>query len=861
MEKNKAIVKKKILVVDDQKINRSILRKLLSDDYVVLEAENGQVALDILEHTYGSISLILLDIVMPVMDGFTFLRETNKNPLLSHIPIIVVSQQDGKESELSALDLGATDFITKPYKPDIVKFRVNSLIRFYEAVAFATAIERDKTTTLYTREAFFSYAKQKLDASHEKDWSIICFSFMNLNQIADLLGDNSVENLLYDTSLKLRDATEPYDGVLGRVWNNSILILLPIKNLENYTNEIEEILSFINNYPLPIKIKIKAGFCSIDDPSLSVRTYCDRAKLALESTAISYYSTITKYDKVLDEKIKFDAKLTIDAEKALKTEQFKVYFQPKVDLSTGALLGSEVLVRWDHPEEGLLTPDKFIPIFERNGFITEIDLYVFEKACKHMKEWIDQGYPPLSTSVNLSRTDLLKQNLPELLIDCVNRFGLEVSLLHIEITESSFVDQIEQILEMMYKLRSLGFIIEMDDFGSGYSSLGMLSSAPLDIIKLDIQFLKNRRENKTDDAIFPLVSRLSNDLDLPVIVEGVETSEDVDYLTSHAFKYGQGYYFSKPVPAEEYEQILSNATFDATITFEKCLHQVSQGDLYNFINGLPFGIMFCSQDNRIEFTNDSFLFFLGEDNKHASLTDLLTVGSRNALLNLQSKYFSGDAVTNTPIPFELKDSARNAKNLLVYTNKVLVNDVIHWQISSLGRMSAENETKSMDELNAIINNMKAEANFDHLTHVYNRHHFENLVNTKLAETDKPCAFIYIDIDNFKEINDSSGHQKGDFVLDKFGKLLTTEFRNKDILARMGGDEFAIFVTDSPSPMLIKKRLQNICKTLNSELEITCSIGIALYPKHGKNFKDLYKAADQAMYSVKTNGKNNILIAN
>lgn len=176
MKNEELLVKKKILIVDDQDINRSILKRLLISDYDVIEAENGQVALDILDDASQAISLILLDIVMPIMDGYTFLKKAKKNAHISQIPIIVVTQQDNKESEISALAAGATDFLSKPYKPDIVKFRVKSLIRFYEAVSLTTAIEKDKTTELYTREAFFSYVKKQIELTPTKEWSILCFS-------------------------------------------------------------------------------------------------------------------------------------------------------------------------------------------------------------------------------------------------------------------------------------------------------------------------------------------------------------------------------------------------------------------------------------------------------------------------------------------------------------------------------------------------------------------------------------------------------------------------------------------------------------------------------------------------------------
>ncbi len=859
MKNEELLVKKKILIVDDQDINRSILKRLLISDYDVIEAENGQVALDILDDASQAISLILLDIVMPIMDGYTFLKKAKKNAHISQIPIIVVTQQDNKESEISALAAGATDFLSKPYKPDIVKFRVKSLIRFYEAVSLTTAIEKDKTTELYTREAFFSYVKKQIELTPTKEWSILCFSFINLNQIADLFGEDASNQLLYDTSLKLRRVLKKYGSILGRVWNDSITIALPSSTITDYNDDLNDVFDFIQNYPLSVRINIKAGLCIIEDKKIPIRTYCDRAKTALGSIKDSYYVNFAIYDKELDERLKFENKLVLEAEKAIEEDQFKVYFQPKVDLSSGEILSAEALVRWMHTEEGLLSPIRFIPLFEHNGFITEIDLYVFKKTCEYLRKWIDNGLPMISLSVNISRADLLNVNLPDMLLNYIEKNSLNPKLLHLEITETSFVDEAEQIYKMISRLRTLGFIIEMDDFGSGYSSLAMLNSAPIDIIKLDIQFLKNRRKNQNDDRIFPLMARLSSDLNLPVIVEGVETLDDADYLLSHAFKYGQGYYYSKPMPADTFEAMLKSSKSREIKNFEKCSHPISPEDLYNFINGLPFGIMFCSNENRIEFINDSLLNFIGKDHKYSFITDLLTEDSKNSLINIQKKCKDFNSTSEAAIPLELADKTLKTRKILVYVRKVLIDGLIHWQLTSLNKMSTSNDSQNMDELNALINRMKAEANFDKLTHVYQRHYFEELVNNELHTAKGTCAFIYMDIDNFKSINDTMGHQKGDIILDRFGSKLNTEFRNADISARMGGDEFAVFVKDVPTPLLVESRMNKICDDLNKELGITCSVGIALFPQHGTTFEELYKVADKAMYKVKIEGKNKCYI--
>ncbi|MEG1799761.1 MAG: EAL domain-containing protein, partial [Synergistaceae bacterium] len=207
-------------------------------------------------------------------------------------------------------------------------------------------------------------------------------------------------------------------------------------------------------------------------------------------------------------------------------------FQPKYNLKTEQLAGAEALVRWMHPKRGIMAPAQFIPLFEKNGFITDLDLYIWEECCKKMRDWIDAGHLPIAVSVNVSRTDVYNPNLPELLVSLIRKYKLSPRNLHLEITETAYTENPEQLIEVVSRLKSLGFVIEMDDFGTGYSSLNMLSELPIDVLKLDIKFIQSEEKKGHSKSILSFIISLAKWLNLSVIAEGVETKAQVELLQS-----------------------------------------------------------------------------------------------------------------------------------------------------------------------------------------------------------------------------------------------------------------------------------------------------------------------------------------
>ena len=270
----------------------------------------------------------------------------------------------------------------------------------------------------------------------------------------------------------------------------------------------------------------------------------------------SYSELIAYYDATVHEKKIFEERLLIEMEDALKHGQFNVHFQPKYNIQGDepVLASAEVLARWNHPYLGPISPGIFIPLFEDNGLIHMLDRFVWEEAIRFVGEWKKQGIS-VPVSINVSRMDLYNRNLIEEIDGFLEENGLERSDLHLEITESSYSDDVDQIMEVVNNLHDVGYTIEMDDFGTGYSSLGMLADAPIDVLKMDMRFVQNLGSDR-QDILVKMILDIAGFMDLTVVAEGVETKEQVDFLKEFGCDIIQGYYFSKPLPAEEFEELL-----------------------------------------------------------------------------------------------------------------------------------------------------------------------------------------------------------------------------------------------------------------------------------------------------------------
>ena len=542
---------KRVLVVEDNALNRELLCHILSQKYQVLEAENGAQALEILRAHPGDISLIFLDVVMPVMDGYTFLAHLRSDSSLSFIPVVITTQGNSEEDELNALSHGATDFVPKPYRPKIILHRAANLIELQENAAMVNQFKYDRLTGLYSREYFYQKVAERLAEDPDTPYAIVCSNVENFKVYNDIFGTKAGDRVLKNIAEAGRALTGE-DGLCARYGADRFLYLQKQEALSGYLRQD----SFLNKLVNVKDISLKWGVYKITAPSVPVEKMCDRAFLVADSIKGRYNQTVAVYDDVLRDKLLREQAITESMETALAEGQFAVYLQPKYWLKGNILSGAEALARWIHPELGFLSPAEFIPLFEKNGFITRLDRFVWEQTCMLLRRWRQEGYPAIPVSVNVSRADVYQEDLPETLTNLVERYGIEPQQFHLELTESAYTENPNQIITMVDELRRRGFVIEMDDFGSGYSSLNMLSQVHFDILKLDMKFIQTETAKPGEMSIMRFVVNLAKWLNLSTVAEGAETKAQVERLQDVGCDYAQGYYFSRPLPIPEFEALL-----------------------------------------------------------------------------------------------------------------------------------------------------------------------------------------------------------------------------------------------------------------------------------------------------------------
>lgn len=540
--------RKQILVVEDNELNREILCAILKESYQVLQAENGQAALALLRRQGEEISLILLDVVMPKMDGYTLLDVLRGDPVLSSIPVIVTTQSNSEEDEVTALSHGATDFVPKPYRPQVILHRVASLINLRENAAIVNLLQYDRLTGVYTREFFYRKLRERLDANPDKSYCIVCANVENFKLFNDTFGVREGDRLLRAIADILRKMAGK-ENFCGRFRADRFLFLHEA-DPRWLTGEGKELEPEVLNH----KVTFRWGVYEITDRNVQVEQMCDRVLLAAHSIKGKYNQFLAVYDDALRAKLLREQAISDAMEPALANGEFLVYLQPKYSLKRGCIAGAEALVRWIHPQWGFMSPGEFIPLFEKNGFIPRLDRYMWDKVCRLLGQWKREGHPMIPISVNVSRADIFQQDLVKTLTGLTEKYGVEPKYLHLEITESAYVDNADRIVEKLKELRQLGFPIEMDDFGSGYSSLNMLGQLRMDVLKLDMQFVRNETGKPEDRSILRDIVTMGHRLGLGIVAEGAETQQQVERLKAAGCDYVQGYFFAKPMPVDQFEE-------------------------------------------------------------------------------------------------------------------------------------------------------------------------------------------------------------------------------------------------------------------------------------------------------------------
>lgn len=424
-----------------------------------------------------------------------------------------------------------------------------------EDISSIIASEIDPITGLYTVSGFHRRVKEWIESHPGRKYRIQRYNIDRFRDINGIHGYAVGNRLLCDfgTHMKMYDTESSFSAHL-----NADHFVRFCSEDSRSVNEYYEIFeSIFAKYDLKIPITIHMGIYDLCEPDCDSYTMSYKALLALQSIKGSLVRRIAYYEKGMMDFEKEQQELLVGVERAVENEEFEIWFQPQVDYQNGVMTGAEALIRWRHPTMGLLSPTYFIPLLEKSDCIGAVDEYMFAKACAFARRRLDR-HPenPVRVSVNLSRKDIYMRDLCGRLKDIAESCKLPPNCIHIELTESAYTENAELLAAAAGSLREAGFIIEMDDFGSGYSSLNILKDIDIDILKLDMKFLSGSPENRKSEIIISSVINMANKLNIPVLAEGVETKEQADMLLSFGCRYMQGYYFSKPLPEAEYEKLL-----------------------------------------------------------------------------------------------------------------------------------------------------------------------------------------------------------------------------------------------------------------------------------------------------------------
>lgn len=539
--------KRKILIVENDEFNLKSLISLLADRYEIITACDGKIGLRLLEENYKDLALVLMNIQIPVLSGFDFLRKVQEDPFLSLIPIIVMTASDAPKTEVVCLNLGAADYIRKPYHAELIKKRLENVIRLRESSVSLREIEKDSLTGLYTEQAFFHYSRRIMQFRSDKKMHVIIGRIKDFELIISIYGRKKANELLcYMASIYNKKFKY---GLLAKKGKASFLCLLS----DDYKLDHQRMDNVINEFTenAPIKgIRIKYGIYKNIDKNLPITTICDYASMAAETVMEDYNHDYAYYTDELAQKRIYNQMIENCFTDALKNKEFMIYYQPKIDVITEKVIGAEALVRWQRTDGSMISPENFIPIYEKNGQIQKLDAYIFGQVCRLQKRILDESKKLLSVSVNLSRSSILCEEIVEQYTKIVRENDIPITCVPLEITESASVYG-QKVVKVAERLLQSGFKLHIDDFGSGYSSMESLSRLPFSVLKIDKSLIDHICETRVEILVNHII-KLSKDLNMRVLAEGVETKEQLDILRKIKCDEIQGFYYARPMPEVEF---------------------------------------------------------------------------------------------------------------------------------------------------------------------------------------------------------------------------------------------------------------------------------------------------------------------
>ncbi len=555
-----------VLADDDPSIRLMVRHVLESEDFDIIEASDGLEAIKAIEKHHPA--LILLDAVMPGIDGFTTCQKIKESGH-TDIPVIMITGLDDDASVERAYEVGAIDFITKPIKWAVLKHRVKSVVakviaeRKVQLLAY-----RDTLTNLPNRLLFADRLEQAVIRSERSHTSmaLMLVDIDDFKLVNDSFGHDAGDKLIKAVGQLISRSLRRADTIARLGGDEFAVIIEGIDGADDAISIADNLTTILeHNVRLDDQetyTSASIGIAIYPEDGKDARTLLKNADTAMFRAKENGRHCFQFYKPEMS----VSAMERLDLENSLKAafenDEFLIHYQPVVDIHKNEIASVEALLRWQHPDKGMIKPSDFISVVEDCGLIVALGEWLIFSVCKQIRVWQDAGLKDQQVSINLTPRQFKEQDLVALFTQAIAEQNIDASSLSVEVTERTLIDNVGEVESTLKKLRKMGITVMLDDFGTGYASLAYLKEFPIDVVKIDRAFIAEIPDSQEDSAIVDAIAGLTRGLKLALLAEGVENERQLNALKSIGCQYGQGYYWSKALPGDEYEQFYMNQIYN-----------------------------------------------------------------------------------------------------------------------------------------------------------------------------------------------------------------------------------------------------------------------------------------------------------